>query len=281
VGTAGHRCRLRRVAEGRRLDAQATERVIFALVAQRALEPGSKLTGTWWVAERVAIKGCPGFSEDAAYAAMDFLLGALGEIASEIFTSVVHLLNLDVEIIFVDTTSTYWELEVADELADLDDDPIDDGVSSATESATRTFGKSKDHCNDLPQGVIAMAVTRDGIPVRCWTFPGNESDQRIIRTVKDDLGSWNLRRMVWVADRGFASAANRAYLQRGGRALHPRREAAPGQRRGHHRAGPGRPLPHRGGQPAGQGGLGQPRRRQPGRHSSSVCSSSCFSLWRS
>ena len=29
-----------------------------------------------------------------------------------------------------------------------------------------------------------MAVTRDGIPVRCWTFPGGESDQRIIRTVK-------------------------------------------------------------------------------------------------
>jgi transposase len=52
--------------------------------------------------------------------------------------------------------------------------------------------------------------------VRCWTFPGSESDQRIIRTVKDDLGSWNLRRMVWVVDRGFASAANRAWLQRGG-----------------------------------------------------------------
>jgi transposase len=64
--------------------------------------------------------------------------------------------------------------------------------------------------------VIAMAVTRDGIPVRCWTFPGNESDpQRIIRTVKDDLGAWNLRRMVWVADRVFASAANRAYPNAG------------------------------------------------------------------
>jgi hypothetical protein len=62
---------------------------------------------------------------------------------------------------------------------------------------------------DLPQVVIAMAVTRHGVPVRCWTFPGNENDQAIIRTVKDDLGSWNLRRLVWVADRGFAAAANR------------------------------------------------------------------------
>jgi transposase len=75
---------------------------------------------------------------------------------------------------------------------------------------------SKDHRPDLPQVIIAMAVTRDGIPVRCWTFPGNTGDQPIIRTIKDDLGSWNLRRLVWVADRGFASAANRAYLTRGG-----------------------------------------------------------------
>ena len=84
------------------------------------------------------------------------------------------------------------------------------------EHAARRFGKSKDHRDDLPQVVIAMAVTRDGIPVRCWTFPGSESDQRIIRTVRDDLGSWQLHRLVWVADAGFASAANRAYLTRGG-----------------------------------------------------------------
>jgi hypothetical protein len=216
-GRLGIGAALRRVAEGRRLDAAATERALFALVAQRALEPGSKLAATRWVGERVAIEGCAGFSDDTAYRAMDFLLDALGEIAAEIFASVAHLLNLDVEIIFVDTTSTYWEVEGDDELADLQQDPpADDGLSKATEIGTRTFGKSKDYRDHLPQVVIAMAVTRDGIPVRCWTFPGNESDQRIIRTVKDDLGNWNLRRMVWVADRGFASAANRAYLQRGG-----------------------------------------------------------------
>ena len=208
---------LRRVAADRRLDAAATERVIFALVAQRALEPGSKLAATGWVAERVAIADCPGFSDDSAYAAMDFLLDAVGEIAARIFDSVAHLLNLDVDIVFVDATSTYWEVDGADELADLAPDPQpDDGVGKAVEGGQRRFGKSKDHRDDLPQVVIAMAVTRDGIPVRCWTFPGSESDQKIIRTVKDDLGAWNLRRLVWVVDAGFASAANRAYLTRGG-----------------------------------------------------------------
>jgi len=207
---------IRRVAADRRLDGPAVERVVFALVAQRALAPGSKLAATDWVAKRVAIEGLTGFTDDQAYRAMDFLLDALTEIAGEIFGSVAHLLNLDLDIIFVDTTSTYWEVDGADELADLQDTVDDDGISRPVEAGTRSYGHSKDHRNDLPQVVIAMAVTRDGVPVRCWTFPGDTNDTSIIRTVKDDLAGWNCHRMVWVADRGFASAANRAYLTRGG-----------------------------------------------------------------
>jgi len=93
----------RRCTGSRRIGGGAAERVLFALVAQRALAPGSKLAATRWVAERVAIADCPGFSDDSAYAAMDFLLDALGEIAAEIFDSVAHLLNLDVDIVFVDS----------------------------------------------------------------------------------------------------------------------------------------------------------------------------------
>src|ERR1039458_719074 len=112
--------------------------------------------------------------------------------------------------------STYWEVEGADQVADLADTVDDDGVTRPGEQAKRAFGHSKDFRTDLPQVVIAMAVTRDGTPIRCWTFPGNENATAIIRKVKDDLAGWNLHRMVWVAARGFASAANRAYLTRGG-----------------------------------------------------------------
>jgi hypothetical protein len=207
---------IRRGATSRRLDGEAVERVVFALVAQRALEPGSKLAATSWIAERVVIEGPSAVSDDQAYRGMDFLLDALEDIAGEVFASVAHLLNLDLDIVFIDTTSTYWEVDVPDEIADLADPVGDDGVSRPVESGTRAFGHSKDFRTDLPQVVIAMAVTRDGVPVRCWTFPGNTADTAIIRTVKDDLDGWNLHRMVWVADRGFASAANRAYLTRGG-----------------------------------------------------------------
>ena len=61
-----------------------------------------------------------------------------------------------------------------------------------------------------------MAVTRTGIPIRAWCWPGNASDQPLIRQVKDDLREWKLSRVVWVADRGFQSAENRRYLQRAG-----------------------------------------------------------------
>jgi transposase len=77
------------------------------------------------------------------------------------------------------------------------------------------FGKSKDHRDDLPQIVIGMAVTRTGIPVRVWCWPGNTADSKLIRQVKDDMRDWTLSKIVWVADRGFTSRANRRYLRRG------------------------------------------------------------------
>jgi transposase len=52
--------------------------------------------------------------------------------------------------------------------------------------------------------------------VRCWVFPGNASDQVLVRQIKDDLRSWKLHRVLWVVDTGFASEENRRYLQRAG-----------------------------------------------------------------
>jgi SDR family mycofactocin-dependent oxidoreductase len=59
---------------------------------------------------------------------------------------------------------------------------------------------------------FAVGADRDGtdprrVPVRCWTFPGNTADTAIIHTLKADLGGWNLRRLVWVADRVFAGSS--------------------------------------------------------------------------
>ncbi len=79
----------------------------------------------------------------------------------------------------------------------------------------RTYGKSKDGRDDLPQIIIGMAVTREGIPVRCWCWPGNTSDSALTRQARADMADWSLGRVVRVADRGFSSRRNRRYLQRG------------------------------------------------------------------
>src|SRR5918992_2572158 len=133
---------IRQAAAGRRLDGEAAERVVFALVAQRALEPGSKLAATRWVAERVAIDGLPAITDDQAYRGMDFLLEALDEIAAEIFAAVAHLLNLDLDIVFVDTTSTYWEVETADADPELADPGADDELTSPDQAGRRAFWHS-------------------------------------------------------------------------------------------------------------------------------------------
>src|SRR6266540_1509949 len=90
-----------------------------------------------------------------------------------------------------------------------------DGDGDGKMAGFRTYGKSKDHRPDLPQVVIGMAVTRTGIPVRVWCWPGNTGDSALIRQVKSDMRDWTLTRIVWVADRGFASEANRRYLRSG------------------------------------------------------------------
>ena len=70
-----------------------------------------------------------------------------------------------------------------------------------------------------PQIVIGLAVTREGIPVRVWCWPGNTNDQTILPEVRDGLRGWRLGRVVTVVGRGFSSDANLAYLQRGRRPL--------------------------------------------------------------
>src|SRR5690606_23503071 len=78
------------------------------------------------------------------------------------------------------------------------------------------YGHSKDHRADLPQIVIGLAVTREGIPVRVWCWPGNTNDATVLPEVKDGLRGWRLGRVVTVVDRGFSSDANLADLTRAG-----------------------------------------------------------------
>jgi transposase len=150
-------------------------------------------------------------AEQHAYRAMDLLVeadaqGAVQEAVSSPPPTPPEgdpQLNLEVDLVFFDATSTYFQRDDADD---------SDGESSSL----RRYGHSKDHRRDLPQIVIGLAVTRQGIPVRCWTWPGGTNDQTVITEVKDGLRDWRLGRVVTVAGSGFSSEANQTYLKRAG-----------------------------------------------------------------
>lgn len=207
------------------------ERLLFALVAQRALDPGSKLAAERWVAERAFIPGLERVDVQQLYRAMDYLLEAHDEIQRDVFWNVRNLFNLEVDVLFIDTTSTYFEIEGEDpdeEAGDDDGDAanaagdaeFDAAVAERERRGLRKRSRhSKDSRPDLAQAVIGFAVTRDGIPVRCWVWPGNTVDATVISEVKRDLNEWKLNRIVAVMDTGFNSEANRKTLQGAGDAF--------------------------------------------------------------
>src|SRR5205085_8186930 len=130
---------LRGVLGARRFSTDV-ERVLFALVANRALDPCSKLAAAEWASRDAHIPGLEGMDEDQAYRAMDLLIEAdsQAKVQEAVFFACADLLNLEVDLLFFDTTSTYFE---------RDEPETGDG-------AFRVYGHSKDHRPDLPQIVI-------------------------------------------------------------------------------------------------------------------------------
>lgn len=172
------------------------EWAIFSMVANRALAPDSKRGVEEWVREDVALGNPEPLLLQHLYRAMDFLLEHGELVQEEVFFATADLFNLEVDLLFFDTTSTYVECE--------------------EEEGLRRYGHSKDKRPDLPQVVIGLAVTKEGLPVRCWVLPGNTQDMTTVERVKKDLSGWKLSRCIWVMDRGMNSEENRIILQRAG-----------------------------------------------------------------
>jgi hypothetical protein len=107
---------------------------------------------------------------------MDQLIGVEPALTRAVYDQGADLLNLDVDLLFFDTTSTSFELDEADDLLWRDDKGtvVDaDDPAAVKRAGFRSHGKSKDSRDDLPQVVVGMAVTPTGIPVRVWCWPGN------------------------------------------------------------------------------------------------------------
>ena len=203
---------------GKRKLGFAVERALFAMVANRACAPCSKLyCYQQWLAEDVHIEGTGELELHHLYRAMDFLEENKAVLEEALYFRMADLLNLDVELIFYDTTSLHFEVDVED--TGVGEDDVVHGSEAAGRkrySAPRKRGKSKNGRTDAPQIVVGLAVTRDGFPVRHWVFPGNTVDVTTVEQVKRDLKGWQLTRCVFVGDAGMVSEKNLKTLARGG-----------------------------------------------------------------
>ena len=130
------------------------------------------------------------------YRAMDFLVEVGEGLEKEIFKRVANLFNLRVDLIFFDTTSVYFEAEAEDSL--------------------RKRGYSRDRRPDIPQVVVGLAVTGEGISVKAWVFPGDTPDVKAAFRVQEELRSFSVGRIIWVCDQGMVSEETRVVFQRAG-----------------------------------------------------------------
>lgn len=194
------------------------ERACFAMVANRCCAPLSKLyMFEQWLREDVRIEGGRELELHHLYRSMDFFEKNKDAFEKDLFFRVADLFSVDVDLVFYDTTTLHCEID------EEDADGVEGAVLYGSKpaggkryEALRQRGKSKNKRSDVPQVLVGMAMTRDGLPIRSWVFRGDTVDVETVEQVKSDLRGWKLTRSIFVGDAGMVSKDNLKKLSAGG-----------------------------------------------------------------
>jgi hypothetical protein len=183
------------------------EAALLAMTAQRLARPGSKLACHERWLDRVWLPEARDLSLGQLYRALDLLAEHGDAIEAEVFWASVDLFKLDVDLVFYDATTAWFECD--------EEDVASHEWRGLTFAPLRRRGHSKEGRDNDPQVIIALAVTRDGMPVRSWVLPGDTADVTTVQRIKDDLRQLRLGRALFVGDAGLYARANLAELSRG------------------------------------------------------------------
>jgi transposase len=194
--------------EGRRFEF-SVERAIFLTVLHRLFAPGSDRAAEKWK-DDYAIAGVGGLDLHQLYRAMAWLGEVLPKdqqdgatpfaprtnkdlIEEELFARRRDLFS-DLDIVFFDTTSIYFEGEGGETIGQR--------------------GHSKDHRPDLKQMVVGMVLDQNGNPVCSELWPGNTADVKSLVPIVERLKSrFKIGTVCIVADRGMISAETLAEVE--------------------------------------------------------------------
>ena len=187
---------------GERRGAEVLDHAVFAMVANRLVDPCSKRRLSEWVSGDVKMPdGWLPPSLDQYYRAIDAVADSKADTETELYARLCDLTNMDLRLVCYDLTSTYFE-----------------GSTRASDRfLSRAFGYSRDHRGDRPQIMIGLLCTGDGIPIAHHVFAGNTNDAATLGEVLADLSDrFAVGRICVVADRGLISAANITVVADGG-----------------------------------------------------------------
>jgi Transposase DDE domain len=176
------------------------ERAIYLTVLHRLFASGSDRAAERW-REDYLIPGTQGLELHHLYRAMAFLGDAIEQLHKP--TGAVRCnkdlieealferrrdLFTEVELVFFDTTSLYFEGRGGESIGQR--------------------GHNKDHRPDLKQMIVGMAVDVEGRPICCEMWPGNTADvTTLVPVVKRMRERFRICEITVVADRGMVSQA--------------------------------------------------------------------------
>lgn len=183
---------LERLARGRQFGFDV-ERVVFALALQRLCDPGSDLQGSQWI-PTVECAGFDGIALQHLYRTVGFLSEIREPLEKELFVRDRDLFSQALDVVFIDTTSTY--------------------IYRDEQTPLRRRGYSRDRMPDQPQVVICLAVDRLGWPIAWDLLPGNTADTvGFVAMIKKLRERFRIGRVTVVADRGMISKDTIALLE--------------------------------------------------------------------
>lgn len=172
------------------------EDALFYTVLHRLTEKGSDLKASKWI-ERVYDPGRRELKYHHLIRAMRYASDHKNEIEKGLFLRDRDLFSTQLDLVFFDTTSIYFEGEGPGGLAE--------------------FGNSKDHRPDRKQIIIGVVMTGEGKPICCEFWPGNMSDIIALKDIVKNLKErFSIGRVILVCDRGMVSKENISLLEEEG-----------------------------------------------------------------
>lgn len=204
-----------------------SSRLAFLIVLNRMLDPRSKNALPGWAGNELVCDDALQLTAGAFYDVLDVIAEHDEDLQRAAFERMRELIGERADLALYDTSSVAFEMGETDEdiaAREAAWTTWEDGDTSlpppdvrrpqvVNTPPTRLRGYSRDHRPELPQVTIGLATTESGMPIRCWTKPGNITDVSTVPDIQQDLAAMGVRDAVFVGDRGMTSKINLNFLE--------------------------------------------------------------------